>query len=72
MAFRWGDYVKVEGRDWTDNFNLSKNGNPIQQGEEEQIILIPLSSLGVSDISFPFHASLFLRYTVWRSLSLCM
>lgn len=38
MAFRWGDYVKVEGNDWTDNFNLAKNGNPIQRGKEEQII----------------------------------
>lgn len=40
-----------------------KNGNPIQRREEEQIIplfLSPLSSLGVSDVSFPFHASLFL------------
>lgn len=38
MAFRWGDYVKVEGSDWMDNFNLAKNGNPIQRGKEEQII----------------------------------
>lgn len=42
MAFRWGDYVEVEGSDWTDNFNLAKNGNPIQR-EEEQII--PCSSV---------------------------
>lgn len=38
MAFRWRDYVKAEGRDWTDNFNLTKNENPIQHGDEEQII----------------------------------
>lgn len=43
MAFRWGDYVKVEGSDWTDNFNLAKNVNPIQRREEEQII--PCSSV---------------------------
>ncbi len=42
MAFRWGDYVKVEGNDWMDNFNPAKNGNLIQRGEEEQII--PCSS----------------------------
>lgn len=74
MAFRWGDYVKVEESDWTDNFNLTKDENPIQRGAEEQIIplLSPLSSLEVSDISFPFHASLFLMRTVLRWLSLHM
>lgn len=36
-----GWYVKVEWSDWMDNFNLAKNGNPIQQGKEERITPLP-------------------------------
>lgn len=36
-------YVKAEGRDWTDNFNWAKNGNPIQDGKEGW--LLPFSVL---------------------------
>lgn len=28
MAVRCCDYVKVEESDWTDNFDLTENGNP--------------------------------------------
>lgn len=56
MAFRWGDYVKVEGCDWMDNFNLAKNGNPIQRGKEEQIILHSSVLCQVwRFLIFPFH-----------------
>lgn len=46
----WGDYVKGEGNDRTDNFNLAKNGNPIQRGKEEQII--PAFSSLLSSLKF--------------------
>lgn len=74
-----GWYVKVEWSDWMDNFNLAKNGNPIQQGKEERITPPYPTSFsvfsqvwGFSDISFLFHASLFLMSSAWSSLSLCM
>lgn len=56
MTFRWRDYVKVEGSDWTDSFNLAPNENPIQRGDEEQIIpssLVLCQVLGF--LTFPSH-----------------
>lgn len=35
MAVRWYDYVKVEGNDWMEEFNPTKNENPIQRGYEQ-------------------------------------
>ncbi len=66
MAFRWGDYVKVEGSDWKDNFNLAKNGNPIQRGEEEQII--PCSSVLCQVWGFQTFPSHFMLLCFWCAL----
>lgn len=63
MAFRWGDYIKVEGSDWTDNFNPAKNGNPFQRGKEEQII--HHSSVLCQVWAFQTFSSHFVPVCVW-------
>lgn len=66
MAFRWGDYVKVEESDWTDNFNLTKDENPIQRGAEEQII--PCCLVLCQVWRFPTFLSHFMPLCFWCAL----
>lgn len=63
-----GRYVKAQQGDWMDNFNLAKNGNPIQWGKRKtnypQLLQFLVKSGGFQTFPFYFMLPCFWRWCV--------